>query len=64
MVQRLDAEGLLAYEKYRGLVLTPTGAALACKLTRRHQLLTDFLKLLGLDDAVICHDVEGHGTSY
>ncbi len=59
MVQRLNAEGLLVYEKYRGLVLTTAGETLACKLTRRHQLLTDFLKLLGLDDAVICHDVEG-----
>jgi Mn-dependent DtxR family transcriptional regulator len=59
MVQRLDAEGLLKYEKYRGLVLTTTGEALARSITRRHRLLTDFLKLLGLDDEVIYHDVEG-----
>ncbi len=59
MVQRLDAEGLLNYEKYRGLVLTTAGEALARNITRRHQLLTDFLKLLGLDDEVIYHDVEG-----
>ncbi len=38
---------------------TTIGETLAINLTRRHQLLTDFLKLLGLDDAVICHDVEG-----
>ncbi len=59
MVQRLDAEGLLKYEKYRGLVLTTAGETLARNITRRHQLLTDFLKLLGLDDATIYHDVEG-----
>jgi len=59
MVQRLDAEGLLKYEKYRGLVLTGAGARLARKITRRHRLLTDFLKLLGLDEQVIYHDVEG-----
>ena len=59
MVQRLDAEGLLVYEKYRGLALTPTGEVLARNITHRHQLLTDFLKLFGLDDAVIIHDVEG-----
>ena len=59
MVQRLDSEGLLKYEKYRGLVLTPTGETLARNITRRHQLLTDFLKLLGLDERVIYHDVEG-----
>src|SRR5881394_588626 len=59
MVQRLDAEGLLKYEKYRGLVLTTAGEELARNITRRHQLLSDFLKLLGLDDEVIYHDVEG-----
>src|SRR6201986_2972325 len=59
MVQRLDAEGLLKYEKYRGLALTTAGEDLARNITRRHQLLTDFLKLLGLDDEVIYHDVEG-----
>jgi Mn-dependent DtxR family transcriptional regulator len=59
MVQRLDAEGLLKYEKYRGLVLTAAGARLARKIAHRHRLLTDFLKLLGLDERVIYHDVEG-----
>jgi Mn-dependent DtxR family transcriptional regulator len=59
MVQRLDADGLLKYEKYRGLVLTPAGETLARNITRRHQLLTDFLTLLRLDEKVIHHDVEG-----
>ena len=59
MVQRLDAEGLLKYEKYRGLVLTTAGETLAKNITHRHQLLTDFLGLLGLDETVIYHDVEG-----
>lgn len=59
MVQRLDAEGLLKYEKYRGLVLTTAGATLARNIMHRHRLLTDFFKLLGIDDQVIYHDVEG-----
>src|SRR5436309_11797372 len=59
MVQRLDAEGLLNYEKYRGLVLTTAGETLARNITRRHQLLSDFLRLLGIDEQVIYHDVEG-----
>jgi Mn-dependent DtxR family transcriptional regulator len=59
MVQRLDAEGLLKYEKYRGLVLTASGEALAKNITRRHQLLSDFFRLLGLEEDVIYHDVEG-----
>jgi Mn-dependent DtxR family transcriptional regulator len=59
MVKRLDGDGLLKYEKYRGLVLTAAGEALARNITRRHQLLTDFLTLLRLDKQVIHHDVEG-----
>ncbi len=59
MVQRLDADGLLKYEKYRGLVLTTAGETLGHNIARRHQLLTDFLQLLGVDEAVIDHDVEG-----
>jgi Mn-dependent DtxR family transcriptional regulator len=59
MIQRLDAEGLLKYEKYRGMVLTTAGELLARNITHRHQLLTDFFKLLGLPDEVIYHDVEG-----
>jgi Mn-dependent DtxR family transcriptional regulator len=59
MVQRLDAEGLLKYEKYRGLILTTSGKNLARQIAHRHRLLTDFLKLLGLSDRVIYHDVEG-----
>jgi len=59
MIQRLDTEGLLKYEKYRGMVLTTAGELLARNITHRHQLLTDFFKLLGIDEEVIYHDVEG-----
>jgi Mn-dependent DtxR family transcriptional regulator len=59
MVQRLDAEGLLKYEKYRGLVLTTAGETLARNIMRRHQLLTDFFRMLGLEEEVIYRDVEG-----
>jgi len=59
MVQRLDAEGLLKYEKYRGLVLTTAGETLARNIMRRHQLLSDFLRMLGINEEVIYHDVEG-----
>src|ERR1700749_2880928 len=59
MVQRLDAEGLLKYEKYRGLVLTTAGETVARNIMQRHQLLTDFLRPLGITEEVIYHDVEG-----
>ena len=59
MVQRLDAEGLLKYEKYRGLILTSAGQKLARRIAQRHKLLTEFLTLLGVDDRVVDQDVEG-----
>jgi Mn-dependent DtxR family transcriptional regulator len=59
MIQRLDAEGLVKYEKYRGMVLTGAGEQVAQRIAHRHQLLTQFLRLLDLPDDVIAVDVEG-----
>jgi Mn-dependent DtxR family transcriptional regulator len=59
MIQRMDTDGLLKYERYRGMVLTASGEALAKNITRRHRILTDFLRLFGLDEELIFHDVEG-----
>ena len=59
MLQRLDAEGFVNYEKYRGLILTPPGEALARRISERHQLLTNFLTLLGITPEVREHDIEG-----
>lgn len=59
MIQRLDAEGLVKYEKYRGMVLTRAGEAVATRIAHRHELLTTFLRQLNLPEAVIEHDVEG-----
>ncbi len=59
MVQRLDGEGLVKYEKYRGMVLTSAGEEVAARIAHRHELLTNFLTLLGLEKRVVDHDVEG-----
>ena len=60
MVQRLDAEGFIKYEKYRGMVLTSSGLEVARRIAHRHQLLTDFLRALGVaDEKIIYEDVEG-----
>ena len=42
-----------------GLILTAAGKKLARRIAQRHKLLTEFLRLLGVDDRVIHHDVEG-----
>ena len=60
MVQRLDAEGFVKYEKYRGMVLTSSGLEVARRIAHRHQLLTDFLHAIGVaNEKVIYDDVEG-----
>lgn len=60
MVQKLDAEGFVKYEKYRGMVLTSTGLEVARRIAHRHQLLTEFLRAIGVaDEKVIYDDVEG-----
>ncbi|MGI2328856.1 transcriptional regulator MntR [Planococcus sp. YIM B11945] len=59
MVQKLDKDGYLIYERYRGLVLTPQGQKLGKRLVKRHDLLEQFLRLIGVDEERIYNDVEG-----
>ena len=59
MVQKLDKDGYLIYERYRGLVLTPKGQKLGKRLLERHGLLEEFLRLIGVDEERIYVDVEG-----
>ncbi len=59
MLQRLDAEGLVKHEKYRGTVLTEEGRRIAQAIVERHVTLTRFLRLFDLDEETIYHDVEG-----
>lgn len=59
MVQKLDKDGYLVYEKYRGLTLTPKGEKLGKRLVKRHELLEQFLRLIGVDEDKIYNDVEG-----
>ena len=59
MLQRLDGEGLVKHEKYRGTVLTEEGQRIARAIIERHETLTRFLRLFGLDEQTIYRDVEG-----
>lgn len=59
MVQKLDKDGYLIYERYRGLVLTPKGQKLGKRLLERHGLLEQFLQLIGVEEERIYGDVEG-----
>jgi Mn-dependent DtxR family transcriptional regulator len=59
MLRRLDGEGLVKHEKYRGTVLTEDGHRIARAIIDRHETLTRFLRLFDIDEATIYHDVEG-----
>src|SRR6476619_1655601 len=49
MVQKLGEAGYLNYEKYRGLILTDKGREVARRIHDRHQTLSRFFSLFGLD---------------
>ncbi|UAL50999.1 MULTISPECIES: transcriptional regulator MntR [Metabacillus] len=59
MVQKLDKDEYLIYEKYRGLILTPKGKKIGKRLVYRHELLEQFMRLIGVDEEKIYNDVEG-----
>lgn len=59
MLQRLDSEGLVKHEKYRGTVLTPQGEQIAKAIIDRHEVLTKFLRIFNIDEDTIYKDVEG-----
>ncbi|MEW4284034.1 transcriptional regulator MntR [Priestia koreensis] len=59
MVQKLDKDEYLVYEKYRGLVLTTKGKKIGKRLVYRHELLEQFLRIIGVDEENIYEDVEG-----
>jgi len=59
MLQRLDAEGFVHHEKYKGTTLTEKGATIAAAIITRHDALTEFLRLFNIDEETIYRDVEG-----
>ena len=59
MVQKLGRAGFVNYEKYRGLVLTDEGREVARKIQHRHETLSRFFSLFGLDAEIQRADIEG-----
>lgn len=59
MIQKLDKDEYLVYEKYRGLVLTTKGKKIGKRLVERHVLLEQFLATIGVKEENIYKDVEG-----
>lgn len=59
MVQKLGELGYVKYEKYRGLLLTDKGREVARRIQKRHETLSRFFSLLGLDPKTQQADIEG-----
>jgi Mn-dependent DtxR family transcriptional regulator len=59
MVQKLGELGYLNYEKYRGLILTEKGRAVAQLIQKRHETLSRFFSLFGLTAETQRRDIEG-----
>ena len=56
MFRRLSEEGYINYEKYSGVTLTPKGEEVATKVQARHDTLTDFFILLGMEEKMAEED--------
>ena len=58
-IKRLVSQGYLKKEPYRSIFLTYKGQIIASKSKKRHKIVFDFLKNLGLDDQTASADSEG-----
>jgi DtxR family transcriptional regulator, manganese transport regulator len=56
---RLKREGLVASKPYRGIFLTPRGAALAARARARHRIVVNVLRALGVPPKTAEQDAEG-----
>jgi Mn-dependent DtxR family transcriptional regulator len=59
MIQKLDENQYVTYEKYRGIVLTARGQKLGQLMKERHHMLEEFMRILGVSEETIQKDVEG-----
>ena len=58
-VSRLQREGFVTSQPYRSIFLTPKGLELAAAARKRHALVLDFLRALGVPPEVAETDAEG-----
>lgn len=58
-IERLQKAGLVSTKPYRSIFLTQSGKDLAERCRRRHEIVVQFLRALGISDAVAQGDAEG-----
>jgi Mn-dependent DtxR family transcriptional regulator len=59
MVVNLAKKGYLEHERYRGMRLTATGEKVARSVIKRHQVISDLISMLGVDEQTAYVDTEG-----
>jgi Mn-dependent DtxR family transcriptional regulator len=59
MVAKLASRGYLLHEPYRGMKLTESGERLARSVIRRHEIISEFLSMIGVEGDVAYEDTEG-----
>jgi Mn-dependent DtxR family transcriptional regulator len=59
MLQRLDENGYLEYEKYHGINLTDKGTQIADGIRQKHGILLEFFEILGVGYDTANQDTEG-----
>jgi len=59
MLQRLDEDRYLEYEKYHGINLTSKGNQIADTIRQKHGILLEFFEILGIEHETANQDVEG-----
>lgn len=53
MIQKLAEQGMVNYEKYGVIILTRKGKKLGKELLYRHQVVEDFLRILGVTEGLL-----------
>ncbi len=59
MLQRLDENEFLEYEKYHGINLTQKGKQVADTIRQKHGILLEFFEILGVGFETATQDAEG-----
>jgi len=59
MVRNLADKGYLEHKRYRGMRLTPSGERIARSVIKRHQVISELISMLGVDDQTAYIDTEG-----
>ncbi len=59
MLQRLDENEYLEYEKYHGINLTQKGTHIAESIRQKHGILLEFFEILGIGHDTANQDAEG-----